>query len=259
MASASSFPHCPAPSRPRVSTTSTSTSTVDVLNLSAAPASFLSLGAGVDEIDSEDVTLVSFVLDMSGSMHPLAKEVIGAFNGEVSALAQARSASTILAAATTFADAPQILFGYQPLAKVTKLDQKSYAPNGSTALYDAVFGVMERLSAYRKTLSDNGVRSRAIVIVLSDGGDNASSHNASQVKTAAKRLLREEAVVLAYAGFGGDAAEHKQSADAMGFPHVLTAGHSAHDLRRVLGVVSQSVLRAAGGATGGASGGGGFF
>lgn len=237
----------------------TASASVDVLNLSAAPASFLSLGAGLDEIDSEDVTLVSFVLDMSGSMHPLASEVMAAFNSEVAALAQARSASTILAAATTFADAPGVLFGYQPLHKVKKLDPSCYAPNGSTALFDAVLGVMDRLSAYRRTLSDNGVRSRAIVIVLSDGDDNVSSHGVAEVKAASQRLLREESVALAYAGFGGAAGAHKRAADAMGFPHVITAGHSGKDLRRVLGVVSQSVLRAASGAKAGAGGGGGFF
>ena len=220
----------------------------DVLNLGSTASPY---GAGLDEIDSEDVTLVSFVLDMSSSMDPLTQEVIAAFNGEVAALAGAKTASAILAAATTFADQPQILFGYQPLTRVPKLGPKLYAPNGSTALYDAVLGVLDRLTAYRKTLTDNGVRSRAVVIVLSDGDDNVSKRSCAEVKLAAQRLVRDEAIVLAYAGFGGDAASHQRSADAMGFPHVITSGHSGKDLRRVLGVVSQSVLRAASGARSG--------
>jgi len=224
----------------------------DVLNLGSTASPY---GASLDEIDSEDVTLVSFVLDMSSSMDPLAREVIAAFNGEVAALAGAKTASAILAAATTFADQPAVLFGYQPLTRVPKLGAKEYTPNGSTALYDAVLGVLDRLVAYCRTLLDNGVRSRAVVIVLSDGDDNVSRHSCAEVKLAAGRLAQDEGVVLAYAGFGGDAASHKRTADAMGFPHVITSGHSGKDLRRVLGVVSQSVLRTAGGARSG----GGFF
>lgn len=230
----------------------------DVLHLGTTGGPFGAsgtLGASLADIDSEDVTLVSFVLDMSSSMEPLEAAVIAAFNDEVSALAGAKTASAILAAATTFADGPTVLFGYQPLARVPRLSSKTYAPNGSTALYDAVLGVLDRLSAYRKTLSDNGVRSRAVVIVLSDGDDNVSRRSAAEVKLASQRLLRDEAVVLAYAGFGGDALAHKRSADAIGFPHVITSGHSGSDLRRVLGVVSQSVLQTAGGARSG----GGFF
>ena len=228
------------------------TDLTDVLNLGSTASPY---GASLEEIESEDVTLVSFVLDMSSSMDPLGHEVITAFNGEVAALAGAKTASAILAAATTFADQPQILFGYQPLGRVPKLSAKLYAPNGSTALYDAVIGVLERLVAYRKTLSDNGVRSRAVVIVLSDGDDNVSRRSCAEVKLAAQRLVNDEGVVLAYAGFGGDAAGHKRTADAIGFPHVITSGHSGKDLRRVLGVVSQSVLRTAAGTRSGV----GFF
>lgn len=226
----------------------------DVLHLGTF-GTFGTLGASLDEIDSEDVMLVSFVLDMSSSMAPLAGEVIAAFNGEVAALSGAKTATAILAAATTFADVPEVLFGYQPLARVPKLSPTLYSASGSTALHDAVLGVLERLVAYRLTLSDNGVRSRAVVIVLSDGEDNVSKRSVGEVKLAAQRLVRDESVVLAYAGFGGSPKSHQATADAMGFPHVITSGHSGKDLRRVLGVVSQSVLRAAAGGRPG----GGFF
>ncbi|MFO0658585.1 MAG: vWA domain-containing protein [Polyangiaceae bacterium] len=218
-----------------------------VLNLGVPAAMAGNYGVGLDEIDSEDVTLVTFVLDMSSSMAPFSSEVISAFNTEVQALRRAKSATSFLLSTTTFADQPALLHGYLRIEQVPPLDQRSYQPSGSTALYDAVLGVFGRMATYRQTLRDNGVRSRGIVIVLSDGGDNQSTHAAQTVKQASERLLREEGTTLAYVGFGssGSGAALKRIADEIGFPQVLIAKLSAGEIRKALGQVSQSIVQTA--------------
>lgn len=218
----------------------------DVINLGVPAGMAGSFGVGLDDIESEDVTLVSFVIDMSSSMSGVAGDVINAFNTEVQALKRAKTASAILVSTTTFSDQPNLLHGYVKLEQTPALDSQSYRPNGCTALFDAVLGVFGRLTSYRQTLRDNGVRSRGIVIVLSDGDDNASGHKAHDVKQASEKLMREEAITLAYVGFGssGSGAALKRIADSLGFPAVLTANQSPADIRRALGQVSQSIVQA---------------
>jgi hypothetical protein len=216
----------------------------DVLNLGAI-GNLTALGVGVDDLDSEDVTLVAFVIDMSSSMGGCADTVIKAYNTEIAALSAAKSAGSLLVSTTTFADQPALLHGYAKIDGVAPLSPATYAPNGSTALYDAVLGVFSRLEAYRKTLFDNGVRTRAIVVVLSDGDDNVSKGTAADVRQIADRLVREETTTLAYVGFGsgGHGASLRALAGAIGFPSVITASQSTSEIRKALGQVSASILR----------------
>ena len=216
----------------------------DVLNLGTFADA---LGTSLDDLDSEDVTLACFVVDASSSMAGVASAVIDAYNAELRALRGARTATEILVSTTVFADAPQCLHGYSKVADAPLLDGASYRPDGSTALYDAVLEAFTRLAAYRTLLLDNGVRSRAIVTVLSDGEDNVSKRRALDVKQAAARLAREEGTVLAFAAFGDPATRQALAgiATQLGFPSVITASQSPAEIRRVLGQVSQSLARPA--------------
>lgn len=212
------------------------------------------VGLPADALDVADATLVAVVLDMSGSMEPYKRAVIDAYNGMLEALGRAKAASAIVVSAWAFADCPVLLSSYEPVEHKPRLDGTVYAPNGCTALHDAVLGAMSGLCAYGQRLWDEGVPTRRVLFVLSDGDDNSSRRSAVEVRTAASALAAQEAYTLAYAGFGpGD---HAGQAAALGFPNVITAGASEQELRRVFRQVSQSVLRVSQGAQPTA---GGFF
>ncbi len=217
----------------------------EVLNLDTIN-DFGALGVGLDDLESEDVTLVSYVLDASGSMQPHAADLTAAFAAEIAAMSGARSAEQVLVSVTVFQDAPKLLFGYRKLADVPRLDGGAYVPSGCTALFDAAHGALSHLEGYRKLLRDSGVRARAVVLVMTDGEDNASTRRPDEVKAIASRLALDEGAVLAYVGFGGDEATQRAQAAAIGFPTVLTAALTAGEIRRVLGQVSRSVLRTGG-------------
>jgi Ca-activated chloride channel homolog len=115
---------------------------------------------------------VGLVIDNSGSMRPKRADVIAA------ALAFARSSNpqdqmfvVNFNEKVSFALPDEIPFTDQvsqlevALAKV--------AANGETALYDAVAAALEHL---RK-----GSRDKKVLIVISDGGDNASKHTLAQI------------------------------------------------------------------------------
>lgn len=210
------------------------------------------VGLGADDLGASDATLVSVVLDMSGSMEPHRKDVIDAYNAMIRSLSGAKAATSILVSTWAFEDKARLLSSFEAVESKPRLTQAVYAPSGTTALYDAVLGAMTGLVAYGQRLWDEGVPTRRVLFVLSDGEDNASKATASAVRTAAAALARQEAYTLAYAGFG--ASDLAAQAAAIGFPNVVTASATDSDIRRVFRQVSQSVIRVSQGATVG-----GFF
>lgn len=211
------------------------------------------VGLSADDLDCPDATLVSIVLDMSGSMTPYRKAVVDAYNQMLRALSGAKGASAILASAWAFSDAPALLSSYEPTARKPPLSAAVYQPNGMTALHDTVLGALTGLVTYGQRLWDEGVPTKRVLFVLSDGDDNASKATASAVRSAVAALARDEAYTLAYAGFGGDDAGQ---AARLGFPNVVAVGATDKELRRLFGQLSQSVLRVSQG-TGSLAGG--FF
>jgi uncharacterized protein YegL len=200
------------------------------------------VGAQVDDLNTDDVTLVVMIMDESSSMSNVHADVIDAFNQMTRALNDSKASDSILMSAWTFSDKPKLLFGYTPIDKVQDLTTKNYKPNGSTALYDAVLDGFTGIVAYGQDLRNNGIRTRAIVVVISDGGDNVSQQTAHSVKTIADDLIKQEFYTLAYIGMG-HAVSFQQIADSMGFPEVLTITNTASEFRRALNMVSASIIR----------------
>jgi len=138
----------------------------------------------IDSFSHEDIPVtVGLVIDNSGSMRPKRDEVIAA------ALAFARSSnpedqifvvnfnekvSFGLPGGTPFADKSV------PLAVALS----KIATNGMTALYDGVAAGLEHLKM--------GNRDKKVLIVISDGGDNASRHKLAEVMTMA---VQAEAII----------------------------------------------------------------
>lgn len=213
------------------------------------------MGAPIDDVDATEATLVSVLLDMSGSMEPHRSAVLDAYAIMLKSLQGAKAAASILLSTWTFDDVPRLLFGYQPVGWLSPLTKRDYRPDGCTALYDAALGAMTGLVAYGQALDQGGVPSKRVLFVLSDGDDNRSRHRADDVRRVAESLRREEAYTLAFAGFGSS--DLAALAASMGFVDVLTTGATEAELRRIFRQVSQSVVRVSQAPA--AAAGGGFF
>lgn len=199
------------------------------------------VGANVDNLNTDDVTLLSVILDESGSMSAVQSDVIDAFNQMTRALFDSKSRDSILVSAWAFSDRAKLLFNYTPIDQVPDLTFAQYSPHGNTALFDATIDGFTGIVGYGQNLGMSGIRSRRIVVVLSDGADNASKRSSAAVNTIAQDLLKQEIYTLAFIGLGSDPALFQKIASDMGFPALLTASNSASEIRRALKVVSQSV------------------
>lgn len=200
------------------------------------------IGAQVDDLNTDDVTLLSVIIDQSSSMGSVQNDVIDAFNQMTRALNDSKAADSIIMSTWTFDNDSHLLFGYTPIDQVKDLTNVEYCPSGATALYDAVLDGFTGIVGYGQDLRNNGIRTRSIVVVISDGADNVSNNTAAAVRTVAQDLIKQEFYTLAFVGLG-DAPTFTQIAKSMGFPNVLTTQNSPSEIRRTLNMISGSVIR----------------
>jgi hypothetical protein len=210
------------------------------------PTMMTAVGTPLDQLVTNEVTLAMNIIDMSGSMAPHASDLIRAYNQDyLAAMAGSSAADDILISTILFNKHVKLLHGYLLLQDTPPLTRHNYDPDNMTALYDAVAAGLTNMVLYAQQLRQSGIMVRCIVIVYSDGGDNASRQRATDVRRAALELLKHEIYTLAYVGFhtGGISETRLQNlADTIGFSDVLTAGLSHQELRRIFHLVSMSTI-----------------
>jgi hypothetical protein len=161
-------------------------------------------------------------------------------------LRKSKNADSILVSVSAFStrypNNVHLIHGFMPVTQCADLGN-AYDPNDQTPLNDAVFQGITGLVAYGQTLRDNGTRTKSIVVVLSDGFENASTISKTKVRNLATDVLRAHEFVLAYVFFG-DEKDGDKMAGEIGFPahHRLTASLDGSGIRRVFGAVSASVI-----------------
>lgn len=213
------------------------------------------VGTPLDQLATNEVTLAMNIIDMSGSMSPHAADLMRAYNDHyLAAMENSTAADDLLISTILFDDKVTLLHGYVNLTDATRLTPQVYQPFGTTALYDAVAGGFTNMVLYAQQLRQSGVMVRCIVIVYSDGEDNASKQRARDIRRTAEELLKQEIYTLAFVGFvtgqqqmgfrtGKQADPVRKLADEIGFTEALTASLNESELRRIFHLASMSTVR----------------
>jgi uncharacterized protein YegL len=132
-----------------------------------------------------DATLVTFLLDRSGSMGKIWDETIGGFNVYLETLQKRGMAIkfTLLQFDTGGIDKCCVA---EPVENVKPLDRMSYQPRGCTPLIDAAF---KTITAVEESLTKYDTVPKAIVCIQTDGEENSSTeHTWDELK----RLVAEK-------------------------------------------------------------------
>lgn len=162
----------------------------------------------------------------------------------------------IVMKAITFCEHVDHKSGFMPIVNLQD-DYLDVAPTGrGTALYDAVLQGLEHAIQYRKDLENQGVEVRTAIFISTDGDDNSSNHDSAQkIRKIIDDLRRNEAWASSFTinmlGVG-NANIFQRSCTEMGLDHtkcLVAVGHSAAEIRKQMGVVSQSISSSAGATT----------
>lgn len=114
-------------------------------------------------------TRVGVVVDESSSMWSLQRATIDGFNEYIDELKKdSAAAEETTVSLTKFSGVPVVIYTDKPLLQVERLNDKTYSPNGSTALYDAIALTVGQLAPRV------GADDTAIILVQTDGYENSS-------------------------------------------------------------------------------------
>jgi len=203
-------------------------------------------GTDIEDLDVTEVTLVSVLIDDSGSMWGRADAARKGQHDMLLAFIDSKQNDSILLGQWAMClDDPY--HSYVPVDQATKFDSNNYKADGSyTPLYDRWAEVLMANVAYAQQLRATGTPVRSVAVVITDGWDNGSrKFTANKCAQIAKDLIASEQFVLAFIGVGDDV-DFRTVGLSMGIPDgaILLAGSSPSEMRRVFRMLSQSVIRA---------------
>lgn len=130
-------------------------------------------------------THIAVVLDRSGSMSSMAKEIIGGFNAFLEDQKGVPGKATMTL--VQFDNEIDRLADGVPLAEIEPLTDKSYVPRGCTRLYDAI-GLTVNSVKDSIDGGKSGKPDKVLIAILTDGMENASQEYTTET---IKALLEE--------------------------------------------------------------------
>lgn len=132
-------------------------------------------------------TLITVILDRSGSMGPLQQATIAGFNEFLKGQQAAPGEAQI--SLIQFDNAYEVNYLARPIKEAPPLTAETYQPRGSTALYDAIGRTIIQTGATLAGLPEASRPSKVIVVIDTDGEENASQEfSGKQINT----MIREQ-------------------------------------------------------------------
>lgn len=120
------------------------------------------------------LTKIVFVVDRSGSMKSVASDMIGGFNRFIKTQKDNKVGECTVTF-NQFDDIFENVYKNVLVEDVKDLDDKTYVPRNMTALYDAVGRTIDEVGAELADLPEDQRPEKVLVVILTDGLENASN------------------------------------------------------------------------------------
>jgi uncharacterized protein YegL len=126
-----------------------------------------------------NLTEIGIVLDESGSMSVCKKDTIGGVNEFLQSQRKVKGDANVTL--VKFSDYYKIINDGTPIQHVAELNEDNYTPSNTTALLDAVGKTINNIGNHLSKMSENDRPSKVIILIITDGEENAS-HEFSKTK-----------------------------------------------------------------------------
>lgn len=139
------------------------------------PGTFTFSGIRPEKLGATEYTLVTIVVDETGSVMDFADELLETVKSIVKACAKHPRADNVLLRVLSFNDQVKEIHGFRQLININADDYDPFEPAGMTALYDATYSAVGGTLTYAKMLTDQDFDVNAAVYIITDGMDNQST------------------------------------------------------------------------------------
>ncbi len=121
--------------------------------------------------DETEKTIVSFLLDETGSMDSVRDKTISGFNEYIATL-RTNDTPTLLRLMTFNTEGFNVVYDFEEIQSVADLTRQSYRPRELTNLYDAIARLAHDTEDYLKAMSPEP---RVMCTIMTDGEENSST------------------------------------------------------------------------------------
>jgi len=133
------------------------------------------------------ITDILVVLDRSGSMASITKDVIGGFNTFIEK--QKKEKGKAFLTLTQFDHEYEVVYDRVAIGDVKALDSKTYIPRGSTALNDAIGRATKTMLESIEKRAKKDKPDNVLCLIVTDGQENASKE---YTKDMIVKLIKEQ-------------------------------------------------------------------
>jgi von Willebrand factor type A domain-containing protein len=137
----------------------------------------------------KDYHEVICIIDRSGSMDEIKSDAIGGVNFFIKSQKEFEGETAL--SLILFNDNYNVVYDGRDIKEVPVLDEKSYIPNGTTAMLDAIGTTIDRVGERLFKTSEAERPEKVILAILTDGLENASKEY-SYEQIATKIKLQQE-------------------------------------------------------------------
>jgi hypothetical protein len=137
----------------------------------------------------EDYTHIAVILDRTGSMESIRDDTIGGFNAFLKAQKAEPGLATLTLVQFDSQDPYEIVQRFKPLPEIPGLTRETFVPRASTPLLDAMGRGINDLEKSLLELTENKRPSRVVMVIITDGQENASREFR---KDQVEKMIREK-------------------------------------------------------------------
>jgi hypothetical protein len=129
-----------------------------------------------------NTTEIAFILDRSGSMSSIAETAVSAFNELLNQQQKEHQETPVRMSLVLFNEDYVLPFASIPAPELPRLDMETYAPDGCTALLDAIGRTIDETGARLAAMNEGDRPGKVVIAIMTDGLENASkSFNRQQI------------------------------------------------------------------------------
>lgn len=153
---------------------------------------------------NKNLTEMVFILDRSGSMSHLEADTIGGYNSLIEKQREEQGEAAVTT--VLFDDKYEMLHDHADIKKVDLITGREYYARGMTALLDAIGKTINHVGNRHKFAPDSEIPTKTMVIIITDGFENASREFSRQdIKSMIERQKEEYGWEFLFLGANIDA------------------------------------------------------
>ena len=164
-----------------------------VINI-PGPGNFQFSAVRIEDLGATEYTLVTIVVDISGSVIGFANELLSCIKSIVGACQKSPRAENLLIRLLTFNNEVFEIHGFKNLGDIVVDDYDELRPDNMTALFDATYDGVGATLEYAKQLVDQDFDCNGAVYIITDGMDNRSKMTPTSIKEKIDDAIRKEEI-----------------------------------------------------------------